>query len=233
MSGSERSADSALRRRRGVTGVTAAAGMSLLGASLAAPPGSSRFYRQTLGVAGIWTGGALASGPVHLGTTTGTTTESAATDSAATRPRRPVLVPVLLGVGAFAVFYLGARVAKHIPLLNRAIASILGFAQHGSPGKILFTTLANGAAEEVFFRGAVYDAVGGRHPVAVSTALYSLSTVVTRNPSLVLASAIVGTLFGLQRQASGGVLAPMLTHVVWSALMLRFLPPLFPTPDPD
>jgi hypothetical protein len=224
MSGSEGSADSALRRRRGVTRVTAAAGMSLLGASLAAPPGSSRFYRQTLGVAGIWTGGALASGPVHLGTTT---------DSTATRPRRPVLVPVLLGVGAFAVFYLGARVARHIPLLNRAIASILGFAQHGSPGKVLFTTLANGAAEEVFFRGAVYDAVGGRHPVAVSTALYSLSTVVTRNPSLVLASAIVGTLFGLQRQASGGVLAPMLTHVVWSALMLHFLPPLFPTPDPD
>ena len=218
------SAGAGVRRRDGVAVVTAAAGMSLLGASLTAAPGSTRFYCQTLGVAGIWAGGALASGPIHLGTTTGST---------AARPRRPVLVPVLLGVGAFAVFYLGARVARHIPLLNRAIASILGFAQHGSPGKVLFTTLANGAAEEVFFRGALYDAVGGRHPVAVSTALYSLSTVVTRNPSLVLASAVVGTLFGLQRQASGGILAPMLTHLVWSALMLRFLPPLFPAPDPD
>jgi hypothetical protein len=38
----------------------------------------------------------------------------------------------------------------------------------------------------------------------------------------------MGTLFGLQRRATGGIQAPLITHVVWSALMLRFLPPLFP-----
>jgi len=30
-----------------------------------------------------------------------------------------------------------------------------------------------------------------------------------------------------QRDASGGVLAPAVTHVTWSVLMLRCLPPLF------
>jgi hypothetical protein len=29
---------------------------------------------------------------------------------------------------------------------------------------------------------------------------------------------------------TGGILAPMLTHLTWSVLMLRFLPPLFDDP---
>ncbi|HZJ04087.1 MAG TPA: hypothetical protein VFD59_01290 [Nocardioidaceae bacterium] len=37
----------------------------------------------------------------------------------------------------------------------------------------------------------------------------------------------MGTLFGLQRRASGGIQASALTHVTWSLLMLRYLPPLF------
>ena len=60
-----------------------------------------------------------------------------------------------------------------------------------------------------------------------STAVYTLATTATRNPALVLASAVMGTLFGLQRRASGGIQAPMLTHLTWSILMLRYLPPLF------
>jgi membrane protease YdiL (CAAX protease family) len=91
----------------------------------------------------------------------------------------------------------------------------------------MLTTLANGAAEEVFFRGALYAAIGGKHPVALSTAVYSLATIPTRNPALVLASAAMGALFGLQRRATGGIQAPILTHLTWSTLMVRFLPPLF------
>jgi hypothetical protein len=37
----------------------------------------------------------------------------------------------------------------------------------------------------------------------------------------------MGVLFGVQRRLTGGIQAPILTHVTWSALMLRFLPPLF------
>lgn len=202
-------------RRRRVVAVTSLAGMGLLGASLSAEPGSSRFYRQTLGVAVIWTAGGLASGPLHVGT------------NAPDDPRRPVLAPVLLGAGAFAVFYVVALLARYVPVLNRAISSILRYAHHGSGPQVLLTTLANGAAEEIFFRGAVYAAVGEHHPVAASTAAYAVATAATRNPALVLAAAVMGTLFGWQRQATGGLQASMLTHLTWSALMLRFLPPLF------
>jgi CAAX protease family protein len=63
--------------------------------------------------------------------------------------------------------------------------------------------------------------------VPKSTAAYALATTATRNPALVLASAAVGTLFALQPRATGGIQAPLLTHLTWSALMLRYLPPLF------
>ena len=39
-------------------------------------------------------------------------------------------------------------------------------------------------------------------------------------------------LFGLQRRTSGGILAPALTHLTWSLLMLSYLPSLFQTPRP-
>ena len=63
--------------------------------------------------------------------------------------------------------------------------------------------------------------------VAVSTAVYTLATVTTRNPALMLAAGAMGTLFSLQRRASGGLQAPVLTHLTWSTLMVRYLPPLF------
>jgi membrane protease YdiL (CAAX protease family) len=132
-----------------------------------------------------------------------------------------------MGVASFGAFYGAALVTRRIPVLNRALTDILAFADQGSTPLVGLTTLANGAAEELFFRGALYAAVGSDHPVAKSTAVYALATSATRNPALVLASGAMGTLFGLQRRASGGIQAPMLTHLTWSSLMLTFMPPLF------
>ncbi|MEU8637165.1 CPBP family intramembrane glutamic endopeptidase [Amycolatopsis sp. NPDC048633] len=190
--------------KKGLLAGVTAAGSGLLGASLASRPGSRRFHVLTASVAATWFAGA---GPVPRG-------------------RRDVVQPVLAGAGAFGVFYGGALVARRIPLLRRAIAGVLGHAHHGSTPSVAVTTLVTGAAEEFFFRGALYDAFGPRR----STALYVLSTTATRNPALVLASTLMGSLFAVQRGRSGGVQAPVLTHVVWSALMLAFMPRLFP-PD--
>ena len=204
-------------RRRWVVGVVALAGARLLNLSLSAKPGSGRFYLMTLAVAVTYVAGSLSSGPVPL--------ERGHPDERTLA--RHAVAPVLLGVATFAVFYGGALVARRIPVLRAALASVLGYAHHGADGLVLATTLANGAAEEVFFRGALYAALGDHHPVAASTALYSLVTASSRNPALVLAAVVMGTLFGWQRRASGGIEAPMLTHLTWSTLMLRFLPPLF------
>jgi membrane protease YdiL (CAAX protease family) len=134
-----------------------------------------------------------------------------------------------VGVGAFGVFYGCALVARRIPLLDAAIVGVMRFARQGSTPLVVLTTCANGVAEELFFRGALYSAAGARHPVAKATAAYTAVTAATRNPALTIAGALMGTLFGLQRRATGGVQAPIITHVTWSALMLRYLPPLFPS----
>ncbi|HET6709632.1 CPBP family intramembrane glutamic endopeptidase [Amycolatopsis sp.] len=188
-----------------VLAAVTAAGSALLGASLASSPGSRRFPALTASVAATWLAGARAAGPVPRG-------------------RRDVVRPVAVGAAAFGVFYGCALVARRVPPLRRAIAGVLDHAHRGPTATVAAATLLTGAAEEVFFRGALYDAAGAR----VSTAVYVLSTTATRNPALVLASAVMGTLFAWQRGRSGGVQAPLLTHVAWSALMLAFLPRLFP-----
>ncbi|WP_242530245.1 CPBP family intramembrane glutamic endopeptidase [Nocardioides aromaticivorans] len=205
------------RRRQRVVAGTALCGAALLGRSLATPPGSRRFYASTAAVAATWTLGGLASGPLHLGWI----------ENRDSTLRRPVVTPVATGVGAFGVFYVGALVSRHIPVLDQALTRVLRFADEGDDRLVMATTLANGAAEEIFFRGALYSALAERSPVAGSTAVYALATTTTRNPALVLAAVVMGWLFALQRRASGGIQAPLLTHATWSALMLRFLPPLF------
>ena len=212
-----RESDEAFRRRRRVTAGVSVTGAGLLGLSLSTPPGSPRFYGMTLGVAGTWLAGGFASGPLHLGWTFGP----------GDLLRRPVLRPVLTGAAAFGAFYGAALVARRVPVLDKAITTVLRYAHQGSLPLVLTTTLANGVAEEVFFRGALYAAVGTQHPVLKSTAVYALATTATRNPALTLASVVMGLLFALQRRATGGIQAPVLTHLTWSVLMLRFLPPLF------
>lgn len=212
-----REPDEAFRRRRKVVAGVTAAGAGLLGASLQTRPASWQFYAATAGVAATWIAGGFASGPLHLGWM----------QDRDDTLKRPVVTPVLTGAAAFGGFYACALVAKRIPVLDEAISSVLAYAHQGNTGLVLATTLANGAAEEVFFRGALYAAIGEQHPVALSTAAYGLATVTTRNPALVLAATVMGTLFGAQRRASGGIQAPVLTHLTWSVLMLRYLPPLF------
>ena len=205
-----------VRRRLVVSGAWML-GTGLLGTSLSREPGSPQFYGLTAAVAATWTAGGLLSGPLH----------PSSCQSHERGLHRPIGTPTAAGVAAFTLFAGCALAARKIPALDRAISDVLAFTGEGSTPIILATTLANGLGEEVFFRGALHAAINPDRAVAVSTALYTLTTASTRNPALVLAAALMGTLFSLQRQASGGLQAPALTHLTWSTLMVCCLPPLF------
>ncbi len=208
------------RRRRVVT-ATGIGGAGLLGISLSTQAGSPQFYLLTMGLAGTWAAGALSSGPLPLNMTQGREDGR----------RHPVVVmPVLTGAAAFGLFYGAAQLARHIPPLNRAIGSVLRYADDGSAPLVLLTACANAVAEELFFRGALWSLVQNSYPLAKTTLAYAATTAATRNPALVLAGTATSVLFGLQRRTSGGILAPALTHLTWSLLMLRYVPPLFQTP---
>ncbi|HEU4810551.1 MAG TPA: type II CAAX endopeptidase family protein [Nocardioides sp.] len=204
-----------LRRRQLVTVAFVVIGAVVLGFSLRIEPGNAWFYPATLGLAVVWTVGAFVSGPLHLGRI-----------AHPAGPRRPVITPVLLGLGLAAVFVAGALLVREVSFLDRQVRSVLDFADQGSWPLLVAITAVNGVAEELFFRGAVYAATP-RHPVPVTTAAYVLATAATGNVMLAFAAVLLGAVVGLQRRASGGILAPVLTHVTWSTAMLVALPLLF------
>ncbi len=208
--------DAVFSRRRLVVAVVLVVGATLLGFSLAVRPGDVVFYVLTLLLAAVWVVGSVASGPLHLGRI-----------AWRGQLRRPVVTPVLLGLAAGAVFAAGALVVRQVPLLAGLVDDVLAHADEGSYASVAVVAVLNGVAEEVFFRGALFAAVGRRHAVLVSTAVYALATVATLNLVLVVAAALLGLLLGLMRRASGGVLGPAITHVTWSLCMLLVLPTLF------
>lgn len=205
-----------LRRRQLVTLAFVVVGGAVLAFSLRIEPGSGWFYPATFGLATVWTVGALASGPLHLGREVHPSGHHV----------RPVLAPVLLGLALSALFVAGSLVVREIDVLDRYVRSVLVYADEGSLVILVLVTLVNGIAEELFFRGAAYASVT-RHPVPVTTLAYVVATLATGNVMLAFAAILLGVVVGLQRRATGGILAPILTHVTWSLTMLLVLPLLF------
>ncbi|MFC5176388.1 CPBP family intramembrane glutamic endopeptidase [Nocardioides taihuensis] len=205
----------ALRRRQLVTAVTVVVGGTLLGLSLRLDPGSDWFYAATFGLAAVWTLGAFLSGPLHLG-------RIARRDIHV----RPVVSPILLGLALAGVFVVGGLVVRQLPTLERQVSSVLDFADQGSVPILVVVTAVNGIAEELFFRGAAYAAIT-RDPVLWTTVAYVVATLATGNVMLAFAAILLGAVVGLERRASGGILAPILTHVTWSVTMLLALPLVF------
>jgi uncharacterized protein len=191
-------------------------GVAGLAWGLRTEPGSGAFYASTLALAAVWLVGGLLSGPVPLGW-----------ESNADQRRRPVVSAIMAGAALAGLFVVGALVVRHIAVLSHRVEGILDYARHGSWPIILLLTVANGIAEEVFFRGAVQPALPERFRLPGSVLIYAIITMATGNVMLVFAAVLLGTVVGLQRNATGGVLAPILTHVTWSTVMFVALPIVF------
>jgi membrane protease YdiL (CAAX protease family) len=207
-----------LRRRQLVTLGFVALGAIVLGLSLRIDPGSRWFYPATLGLAGIWAAGAVASGPLHLGRIL-----------SSTRTSRPIFAPILMGLVLAGVFVGGAYLVRYLDFLSGLegqVVEVIDYADQGSIPVLVVVTAVNGVAEELFFRGAAYAAITV-HPVLWTTVAYAAVTAVTGNGMLTFAAALLGVVVGLERRASGGILAPILTHCTWSLSLLLALPAVF------
>lgn len=209
-----READARVRRRRLVAVVTLVVGSIVLGATLRIPPGDDLFYLSGLALAAVWIAGGLAAGRLHVGW--------AHTRGAGFA--RPVVQPVALALLTVAIFLAGAVVLGRVPWLAGRIEDVLDHARYGSLPLIWMVTVVTGVGEELFFRGALFAAVGRRHPIAITTVVYGLATAATGNLMLTFAALVLGLLTGAQRRVTGGVLAPIITHVIWSSSMLFLLP---------
>mgnify|MGYP000126640818 CR=1 FL=1 len=218
VTGTSTASDAELRRRQVVTAVVVVLGAIVLGVSLRIDPGSGWFYLSTAVLAIVWTAGAFASGPLHLGRL-----------MQGGRLRRPISGPIVTGLLLAGIFALGGWVMTRISFLDPVsdlVRSVLAHAGGDPSLLLLLLTVVTGVGEELFFRGAFYAAVP-RRPVLWSTVAYTVATLATGNLMLGFAAVLLGTVCGLQRRASGGVLAPILTHITWSGTMLFALPAIF------
>ncbi|MEI7914726.1 MAG: type II CAAX endopeptidase family protein [Mycobacteriaceae bacterium] len=205
-----------IHRRKIVVTVVLVAGAVLLGFSLRTKPGDPLFYLLTIALAATWTLGAFLSGPLHLGSI-----------KWHGRNQRPVITGVTLGLLLGGAFLLGGLVVRRIPPVAERISDVLQYTLFGPLWVIALIAVINGVAEELFFRGALYTALESFHPVVVSTLLYMVTTTASGNPMLGFAALILGTVCALERRATGGVLAPFLTHLIWGLIMVLALPAVF------
>ena len=212
----QRDSDTAFRRRQLVAAVVVLVGAAVLGWSLRLEPGGNTFYVAAIVLAGVWAAGAFLSGRLHLGRMARGSEVFV----------RPILAPIMLGLLLVGVFVLGSLVVREIDPLAAYVSSVLEYADEGSLTLLAVITFFNGIAEELFFRGAMYAAIP-KHPVAWTTLAYVVATLATGNVMLGFAAIVLGAVCGLERRASGGVLAPILTHITWSLSMLFLLPLLF------
>src|ERR1700739_4818017 len=155
-------------RRRIVVSAMVVVGATVLGFSLTRRPGETSFYWLTLLLAVVWTVGAFASGPLHLGYIRWRG-----------RNRRPLIAGTLIGLLLAGLFIAGALVAREIAPVRDLITHVLEYSR--PLWLVVLITVVNGVAEELFFRGALYTALGGFPPVALSTFLYIAATLRSGN----------------------------------------------------
>lgn len=207
----------ALVHRRWLSSVGLAVGAFMMALILRLPPGDPGFYAATLALATIWVVGAAMSGKLYLGSAN---TRSGGQDGS------PVLQAIVIGVLLLGIFLAGAVLVAGIPFLRDPVLVLLDHARYGWFPLVVLLAALNAVGEELFFRGALYAAVGGQQALLVTTLVYALVTVPTGIPLLVFAAAVLGLVVGLQRRVTGGVLGPMITHIIWSMGMLLLLPPV-------
>mgnify|MGYP002336292907 CR=1 FL=1 len=176
---------------------------------LAAEPGSPVFYGLAVTAPVVWVGASARARRA-----------SGARPPAGRGPVAAATVGLLLGAATFVGFLGLYLVVREWPLVGAGIDSILATARAGPMPVIVTIAIWNGIGEEVFFRGTVYSAFEDRAPARRSTLVYASVTALTLNPALTAASVVMGAMFAGLRRWSGGIVAPVVAHALWSALMV-------------
>ena len=200
-----------LQRRRATASITLVIGTGLLATTFRLPHGSGWFTPLTLLLATTWVIGALLSGPIPARTT-------------GRSPWHTLAAAASIGLLAFGAFVAAHALGQRLPLVSGALDRVLNTADARSIELVLSIALVNAVAEELFFRGALYATFEPWRPALASTIGYAAATATTANVALIVAAVAMGTVLSLERTSTSGVLAPIITHLTWSTLMLLALP---------
>jgi uncharacterized protein len=141
---------------------------------------------------------------------------------------------VLIGAGVGVVLYLATAgfmgLAGGWPPLRRGTEEVYGNAQGMyTPGVVALAALVVAPAEEVFWRGLVQGVLAAATTPLLGALLgwvgYVAVYLVSGSIPIVLGAVVGGATWALMAWATGGVLAGVACHAVWTALMI-LRPPL-------
>ena len=184
-------------------------GAVLLGVTLNAPNGSWQFYAAGFAMAATWITAFV------VAHTTWRRDGHTVTDT---------IVGTAVGLVMFGVFAVGSWALHGIPVFANAIDGLLRTADSSTVGWVLALAWVNAVAEELFFRGTLIDAARGHYRFAVAVVPYVATTVPSGNIALILAAAVMGTVFALLRIRTHALTASIATHLTWSTLMILAFP---------
>jgi membrane protease YdiL (CAAX protease family) len=142
---------------------------------------------------------------------------------------RAVVVGLASGLALFLATRVFVAIASHWAPFARDVEEAYRAAADEPIGAVLALSLLISAAEEVFYRGLVQRTVGetalGAGAAALVTLVaYALANLASRSLPIVAGAVVGGAVWGALAWWSGGIAAPLASHILWTGLML-VLPP--------
>jgi membrane protease YdiL (CAAX protease family) len=142
---------------------------------------------------------------------------------------RAVVVGLASGLALFLATRVFVAIASHWTPFARHVEEAYRAAADEPIGAVLALSLLISAAEEVFYRGLVQRTVGetalGAGAAALVTLVaYALANLASRSLPIVAGAVVGGAVWGALAWWSGGLAAPLTSHILWTGLML-VLPP--------
>jgi membrane protease YdiL (CAAX protease family) len=125
------------------------------------------------------------------------------------------------GVVLYAVFWIGEQLLVVVaPTLADEVADL--YSKRGRvPLPVVCLVLGvAGPAEELFFRGFLWARAG----VVVALAVYALVHVFERKVILILAALAGGAWWGALFALTGGLVAPVASHLLWGLMIIAWRP---------
>jgi membrane protease YdiL (CAAX protease family) len=148
-------------------------------------------------------------------------------------PNAAVVWAALAGLSAGAVLYLATAIvvimARRWPALDRHVVEIYGHLRGLSfPVALVLAAGVTASGEELFWRGLVQgrlaSAIGWPLAALVTWAAYVLANVSSERAPILAGAVVGGAVWSGLALWTHGVLASLLCHSLWTALMLVFPP---------
>jgi membrane protease YdiL (CAAX protease family) len=140
-----------------------------------------------------------------------------------TRPRweLDLVAGAASGVALFVIFWIGEQVLVVVlPTLAAEVGDLYSVRGETKALYIPLILVIAGLGEELFFRGLIQERAG----VAVALVVYAGVHLWERKVILVVAALIGGIYWGALLSLTGGLVAPIVSHLVWAMLIIVWRP---------